>query len=287
MNEPIKQHYVPKFYLKNFTTTRKDAGDLYVFDKPKAVWRTEPSTPNAEAKADYANTIYIDRRPSFMFESFLSDIETKAAPVVNRIYTTHTLPSEEKDRANLARFVASTLVRTPGHRSFARQVISMVAGKLATELDAFAQINALFEQMGIMSAGQLFSNEDMVTMIPGTTLYLAEIILRRQWQLIVADKNGAHFVTSDNPANGLLGQETRLPLGPRVAFVAADKVEAEVIEGNDKYVRVLNWMVYTNAVSFVYAHKVDDLFLHDMEELGRNPLLKPEIAYLKEALQSP
>jgi hypothetical protein len=121
-------------------------------------------------------------------------------------------------------------------------------------------------------------------MIPANSLYLAEIIRRRKWQLIVADERGQHFITSDHPVSGFLGQETRIPLSPEAAVVTSDQIETEVIQADDKHVRLLNWMTYTNAQACIYGDKVDDLFHHDMEELGKNPLLKPEIAYMKEAL---
>jgi hypothetical protein len=287
VSEPVKQHYVSKFYLKNFATN----GKLFVFDKPTGTWNPEPSTPKDEARSEHVNTVFIQGSPSYMFDSFLEEIEDKAAPVVDQICRQRALPARQEARARLARFIASTQVRTPGHRGTLRQVVPMLFGNVAAELnpsetDSVAGLRKLFEEFLTPSLGEILSEEAMVTMIPGNTLYLAEIILRRKWHLILADKGGPHFVTSDNPVSGLFGQETVIPLSPMVALLASDQVEGELIQGDDRYVRVVNWMTYTNTVSSVYARKVDDRFLRDMEELGRKPELKPELAYVREALRS-
>jgi hypothetical protein len=292
MNENVKQHYVPKFYLKNFTATRKDAGHLHVFDKATGTWKPDPSTPKAEAWEPHMNTIYVEGAPSDIFDSFLGDIEDEACKVVYRIVTEEALPKNKKDKEHLARFVASTAFRTPGHRSFVRQVVPMIFGSALSDLSAQdtrrrSWIGKLLGQLLVPAMEHLLSDESMIVMIPASTLYQAAVILKRNWHLIRAEKDGPHFVTSDNPVIGLLSAEVALPLSPWVALLASDQVGAGSILDNGKYVRAMNRMTFDNALTSVYAHQPNGRFLSEMEQLGKRGNFKSMIDHVKDALQNP
>jgi Protein of unknown function (DUF4238) len=291
MNEPIKQHYVSKFYLKNFTTTGEDNGDLYVYEKSTGQWRSKPSTPQREARAEHVNTILVNGKPSYMFDAFLSEIENSARSVVDRIIRDRVLPTTQEDKARFARFVASTAVRTPGHRTFYRQLVRLIlehalSDRAMKQNRSFARLGKLLFRFVPSAVDQVFSHEGMVCMIPSMTLYLAEIVLQRKWSLILADEYGPHFITSDNPVTGLLSQEIAIALSPLVAVVASDKIDSGVLQGNEKYVRVLNWLTFTHAQHFVYAHRKEELLQYDMEQLGKKPEFKSDLAHLEEALKA-
>jgi hypothetical protein len=289
LSDPIKQHFVPKFYLKNFTQTRKDNGPLYVFDKTAGCWRPAPSTPKDEARADHINTIFVDGSPGFMVENFLAGIEDRAAPVIRNIISRQMFPLKKEEIARFVGFVGSAAVRTPGYRELYKRFMGKVFVPAAFEaceedLKQFPSMRKSFQGFVEQNLDQVLSHEEMVGAMPSIALYVSETLLKRGWSLILADPKGPYFITSDNPVTGLFGDVT-IPLSPLVAAVAWQNGCQNILNGDDRFVLYVNWKTFMNARAVVYSHQVDECLAVRLQEFGERNGLKTEIDFLEELLR--
>lgn len=113
-NIPVKHHYIPQFFLSNFTETGNKDSQLWVTDQKQCKqWKSSIST------AAYQNKLYslegntegtlneIDA-----IEKAFSKVESMAAPVIQEILKTERLPTEDGFNI-LINFIALMASRTP------------------------------------------------------------------------------------------------------------------------------------------------------------------------------
>jgi hypothetical protein len=106
MSNPKRHHYLPQFYLDGFC----HEGGLWVFDKETRESRFQ--TPvNTGVKQYYYRFEYEDGEQSFEVEEFLSQVETRTAPVIDKLRRQEDIDGEE--RGHLAFFLGTLLGRTP------------------------------------------------------------------------------------------------------------------------------------------------------------------------------
>jgi hypothetical protein len=105
MAEREKQHYVPQFLLRNFASI-PNTGTINLYNK-----KSDRTVSNAAIKNQAQEKYYYGEDPTF--EIYLSAIEQRAAPIINGILSTGTLPDrKQKVYSYLLHFVTLFAFRT-------------------------------------------------------------------------------------------------------------------------------------------------------------------------------
>ncbi len=110
-NLPVKHHYIPQFFLANFTETGHKDSKLWVTDQKQCKqWSASPSA------VAYQNKLYTLEEGTAgepdAIEKAFSKIESMAAPVINEIIKKKRLPSGDGFNI-LINFIATMASRTP------------------------------------------------------------------------------------------------------------------------------------------------------------------------------
>jgi hypothetical protein len=102
-NRPVKQHYVPQCYLRQFAIRyRKKGHQLAVFDRDR-----DKSDVKDVCCQNYFNRIKVDGMDPDAVEKAMSEFETKLAEALVRINEARSLENEE-DRAYLITLIGLT-----------------------------------------------------------------------------------------------------------------------------------------------------------------------------------
>jgi hypothetical protein len=256
MAEKRKQHFVPQFYMRNFSAdVERKRFSLYVFDSDRYV---SSATIKDQACEDY---FYGQAG----VEDALGKLEASASPIIAAAITTNTLPELLSDRhVSLLAFVVFQNARTPvmaaGIDEQTEKLVQTVARSIP---DLEDEANSI-------------SIDDPNT--PVLALKLAAEIsyftLDLRWKLL-ENKTGRLFITSDNPTvrynqflekrNPLAGNtglaskglQIFLPLGPRHMLMLYDGdvyrvggrkyLETHIQIGREDDVSALNELQAANA----------------------------------------
>jgi hypothetical protein len=214
---PKRQHYVPRFLLKEFGSGKKHR--LYAYDKQTdRVFQTNPEKVAAE-NGFYDFTF---EGSAFTAEPAMGSLEAATAPVVKRINREESLASlTDEERRLLSVFVAVQYTRT---RNF-RDSLSDLSRQMAEWLRG----------VGAGVEGLEMTEEDAAAMSVQMALdanELAPFIYDKAW-LLLKNPTATPFYTSDNPVTfqnlndfgrygniGLAvpGIEIYLPLGSRLCL---------------------------------------------------------------------
>lgn len=111
---PRKHHFVSRFLLRGFAVPEKDEGQLFVLDYTRN--NVFPSSPaNSGHRRDYNRVDKATHPDPLIIEDFFADIESRAAPALQHIRGTDTLPPKS-EASKVLDLVAIHLVRTPSFR---------------------------------------------------------------------------------------------------------------------------------------------------------------------------
>lgn len=105
------QHYVPQYYLRGFVNERRQ---LYVVDRSRAKFFRVPT--NKVGGQLHFNLIAITGVNPFAVEEALSDLESRVAPVLDRVIAICSL-GDESERSTILNLIASVTLRNPKQRA--------------------------------------------------------------------------------------------------------------------------------------------------------------------------
>ncbi len=184
-----KQHYVPQFLLKPFSTGNKHR--LWVFDK-RTGRKWNQGVKEIASKRGFYDLGEANGRTGSA-EAALSRMESAAAPLLKRLWSSKSLGClSAEDRIILALFVAAQMLRTAHVRAMYDETDEMLR-----ELAGIWNIPR--ESLGCSnSRGADESTRHMVAGLIEDTPEFAEILLQKVWVLLEASR-GATFYISDNP----------------------------------------------------------------------------------------
>ena len=279
-------HWVPEFYLKNFSIPGDDG---FVFFYRKGVLPLRTNVGNIATK----NNLYTFRKDTGgvtrAMEGIFSEHEGKVAPILGRIIREEQLPTDDESRSELAVFVSILRVRGP---SFSEWLRNMDAEhiKLLQRIQAEhpESLRENFEKAGIsFSSDEEFEETRNFMMGPenynvemedGEEHYFKQamdlskelyniLMTEKSWHLLVApDKR--HFVTSDNPvviqeledcppllAGGFLNGTVLLTISPKhcLAFRRVPLNDQKIMLGRDD-VNNINKSIASSARRQLYSH---------------------------------
>lgn len=269
MSKVKNQHYVPRFYLENFSGYGKK---ISVFDKVKRS-SFGSNIANIACKNgfyDFNEMLLADKSDSQAVEKSLSDFESKVAPslrkFIKHICEKKTIPEDLK--FGIALFMTIQMLRTPLSRK--SYVEAMEKGS-----QAVMNIMAKMKSSEIPRDGiKMKMNEDYIPIGHAETIFdmeslerFTDVFLSHTW-IIGYSKTFKPFYTSDEPVikiphvkdkifgslSGIAseGIEIVLPLTPKHILILLEKTHFPEME------RYKNRMIYLNAESIDYynSHQV-------------------------------
>jgi hypothetical protein len=272
MNKLRNQHFVPRFYLKNFSFQHdKKSLSIWIIKTNKYIRR------GSLANQACSNYFYSQ---GITVEQALGQIETNTAPIINTIIDEHVLPPRE----------------SPLHYILLAFVVSL---SLRTKFQADA-INESGDQLFKMMYKEhpaVKGNEDRFYIASKEAPLLAlqsletAVILSfdLNYKLLLNDTDRP-FITSDNPVikhNQYLiedrqmshigfastGFQLLLPLSPFVCLIFYDqsvyrignRQDSTIILSNQNDIDVINEFQYINADEALYFNeKVDQIYLRGL-----------------------
>jgi hypothetical protein len=281
-----KDHYVPRFYLRNFQIPGQP-GLIYSYARNK---KPIPITIRKVAQEeDYYDLKRDD--PTVDKEGvdkLLWMTEDKAAPIINKFLSTPPSKLTGEERGHFCWFVGLLAIRTPFMRE---QVASTQIALRNRDFKKMLKDDAEFQKLlsqhpesdaeELKEARQAFLNGDLeLTFGRGgetedwlmaqqlrLSQELTKIIQQRYWNIIETD-NWRVFLTSDNPvvtvpvsrdespsAFGYLNANILLPLSPkRALFFTHKPLAPKVIPIKEGRMRQLQFYTITQCNKYVYSH---------------------------------
>lgn len=202
--EVKKQHYVPRFLLRNFTESSKK-NQLFVFNK-----RTEKKFRTSPEQIAHENKFYDFelKQDKFSLEPLFSDIENIAAPIIRKITQNKTLlkiTNEEKEYLSI--FILYQQGRTRhAFEEFKNNFIRPFLKKILT-LNSPEEINA--DDIDIKIDDD-FCKINVLTQTLKIAIILHKEISRRNW-ILFKKAEGTSFIIGDHPV--IMDNNTTLNLG--------------------------------------------------------------------------
>lgn len=276
MSNPKRHHFLPKFYLKYFCENKL----FWVYDREKNEYRKQ--TPNNTAiQKKYYSFIGCDGKEHNEIENkVLSDIETEARPIIDKINNKKMISPHEK--IILTIFITFLHLRGPGFEKEMNDIFEnfiKIYAKLtfSTEkntkkiIKRFASnnrqkdispkklMNFVNKENYKVKAHREFSLKKMYELAQELPTYFIQM----DWQFCYSPKTSL-FVTSDNPfvlippndykkgeigRLGILSRGTKkiVPLTQKVCLVISDKGgKIEKVDITSKEVREFNFHVAKN-----------------------------------------
>lgn len=260
MNKVKTQHYVPRFYLKNF---RNSDNKIFVYDKATdKVFQTAVKNIACENYFYDSDRLKTEFQDEQLLEKFYSSFESEFAPFYIDYITK--VESKEKDKITgddkkaFADFFVLQIDRTKEHREMSRQSYSLMKEKL---------IEKGFTKQQLIDFGFGSENPDpkdlhIESIILGDEMRdsLREILENHIWILIENNTNQPFF-TSDNPIAKIANIKNE--------HISYDGYASEGVEIifplNSKYLLVLFEREY-----FKYLEKIENskLTITDIENVN-------------------
>jgi hypothetical protein len=250
-----KQHIVPEFLLKNFSS--KEQTHIWSFDKSaiNERWNNEKYRAISSAPTEdyfYDKTIGVEHGS---YEYVLRNNETIVAPIINRLIGCRDLNGlSEEDKSNIALFLCFQMFRTKGHLELTENILNQFNKPVEDYIGHKIDVN--YRKVWL-------ENLEMVNTYK-------QFILDKTW--ILAESND-EFYLSDNPVVfqniahrrknrgnlgiNSLGVEIYLPLSSSVVLglfcnktVPDTKPNIKCLPGN---IENLNWLQVIYSTKFVFS----------------------------------
>lgn len=262
-SEPVRQHWVPKAYLRAFCATPLEREKIHVFDL--AAGRAFPGATSLD-KIALLKHFYTLRKgtehQSYEVETRLARLESDTAPLFREIQTTRRLFDDVDKRRTFSRFVATLLMRT-------RHGLQMIhAQREEIRNCAISYTNDEIPSYATEIFG--FDNEGMRELFAKAVIVMAEplsdLLYSMNWRLLEAVDN--YFITSENPLLlyhpyesqwGLGTPDTliQLPVSPTLLIWFSAPLD---LPGSDPFplpkegVTGLNGLIVEGAEQYLFSH---------------------------------
>jgi len=281
-----EHHFNPKMLLAGFTDSGKSSGQLWEFDAETG--SKQRKHPTGVAKRNNYYTVQIDGVASDIYERRFSEIESMAAPIVQRIRLSGVLPGGT-DYMGLMIFLALLYVRGPFWRanvngsaeSLARLMLrAQTSSKdLWTRMDEAMQRDGLppmpvdYETMkdyvdsGVPILDHDSSDYHVETLVEAMD-WMPDELAKRYW-CVIQPVSDIDFIIGDDPftlvwtdrsipafrSPGLATLKTELvvPLGSRVALLSRLEPTPEALNLPTNIVAELNRRTADQATRRVFA----------------------------------
>lgn len=254
MKITIKQHYVPQFYLRNFSNR------LYGFDK-----KDDNIFPTSPKQIAFEPDFYgPDHKGKASIEKVFSEMEKKWSHSVRELIRTESFHDlRDVSKYNIISFMSYQFLRT---KQF-RQDISGITNSL---VDIFLEAKGYKKgSVKLSNEGEIKHHLDRLMDAP----VISKILSLMKFSVVV-NKTYLPFWTSDNPLNlqndvpqqpplgnlgfGCRGIEIHIPLNPRIVLTVMDPTTYSMIPEHieikeNRLVHRENYHQYLNSSRFLFS----------------------------------
>lgn len=293
MTEKKNQHYIPKFYLRNFSyeANRKQIG-IYNIHR-------EYFFQQAKLKTQGSRNFFYGY--DGLIENTLADIEGDLATIIKQVITGKTLPEKgTNEHFELIQFVALTDLRNPVRIESMKQMFGEMRRRLL-ELDPNTDVNKFVPAL---------THDELIRQcIPGS-MDVALTMLDLDVKLLL-NHSTKPFIASDFPVvkynqfleqrkwphsktgYGATGLQVFVPLNPEVALLFYDSGIYKVGQHNqtfhalthEKDIQAMNTLQFLNCLETIYFNEnADEAYLRKLHEgakpFGRANRIRSELGYL-------
>ena len=273
------QHYVPRFYLKNFSIDpSKDSPQLYCYDKPdRRTFRT--ATKNVAGEQ-----YFYDSSGDQPFEDFLAKIEGEFADAYRKILNYKNLIYlTENDRTAIAYSVATQEFRTRVFRDEYMEGLEKLADRLR-EFDLSEEMEEQIDEFEDADDDTTAREQHKKFLLESGWKFTEEL-LSLKW-ILFENQSNTEFWTSDHPITrynrydhgwkGSLGYRSKgieiyFPLSPDVCLAFVDsthfagnpsKIELGSSDKDQDHITLVNELQVKQSKRHVFS-KSDDFGLAD------------------------
>ncbi len=260
-NEPVRQHWVPKVYLRGFCAEPLEREQIHVYDT-KVGKDFVASIDKIAVKNHFYTLAPGTEHQSYAVEEAFSRLESDVGPILSALRLSQNIPADEQATSILARFIATLHMRT-------RQGLQLIHGHRQEIRSGTGP-----EQPNVPNSFSAelvdFDDEEMRELFAKSAIIVGERLGKRlqamHWRLLRATEG--YFITSENPVYsyhpteerwglGTSGVHTLFPLSPLLLLHLSNEA---VIPGIGTCnlpatgVRGLNGLTLLAAEQFVFSH---------------------------------
>lgn len=273
---PRRHHLVPRFFLKRFAKSDKIAMVSRV--APQEVPRMV-TTKNAAVESDFYTVLDANGQPSTAIETFLSELEARAAAAMHRMDTRDGFPPSPQDRESVSLFLAFQAVRGPNMRASLQQLVSHGSQMAIDGAESDIERDRLRRDLSALSED--FVQLRHMQILVKTSREFAPFFSCRSWRIIdferpcllTSDVPMAPASREDGPVGVANAEWLLFPLDPVRALVLGQYQGPEkIIGGNQKTADYINHCVAAQAHRWIY-HRPQQLPLARIVLEPREPTI--------------
>lgn len=292
MSIPRKQHFVPKFYLDNFTIDKKKKRQLHVLNLENGTQYTS-STKDAACERDF-HTLPGGDSDAYIAEKGLQEVESAAAPILKNILRDQKIPSGE-DYGTLMSFFTFLAIRTKETRNWMDDYSVQIAKKIAqitvSRPEAWESLLESAKRDGIDASVECSYEEAREQILDFDKHFKIEVnpeasrlshlafifkgweklypyFASRKWTLLRSKREAGLFITSDRPVSifgppqdgpyptvgyGLKNTTICVPLSSKLAMLGQFEDGGYLWEAKTEDVAELNALTVSWAGEFIYS----------------------------------
>lgn len=290
MSDPIRQHWVPQFYLRYFATPEskgKGREQVWAVARDKKA-PLEPLRSSIKGVA-VEKLLYSPQMPDgsrdFALEKRLCDLEGLLTTIWPHVAGPQIQLSKEMPRI-LALFLATMYLRHPAQRQSVVDAHRRVVQQVEAHLKSLDKIPShltysikgkkwtvpVDEFEAYKNASANDHHRSFVEYVERTAMPLAKRLLKKRWTFVVSDE--PVFVTCDNPMSlrgpdftdakigfGTPGMTVEFPISPHVLLHLDDGKGIQVSPlTTSPFLPVQPWAAFncemwTNASRFMFSHR--------------------------------
>jgi hypothetical protein len=253
--EPSKQHFVPKVYLKNFCNS---AGKLQVYDT-KTKRTLSNMSPAEVASQSHLYTIEVEKaKKDYRVEKYLGELESEYGAILTRLEATASTTLTVKDTPSVLRFISFLYARNPTQLSRYSKIASGVLSFMAESMIAHnlreqneSHLRTSFE---VTVSPTYIQIATMKTMFAIADKIFTDMTNSGRW-FFLRSRSDMEFITTDDPAANMV----MVPLSKKLLLMrTTEDVEIikkinTVIDVPPKDVVRLNGQIAVTAKRWVYA----------------------------------
>jgi hypothetical protein len=259
MSTPINQHFVPKFYLKNFSETGKT---INVFDK--ALEKSFQASVNSIASDKH---FYNSEKSKTDLEKFYGSIEASISPIIKslieRLKEGHLTSLPKSERSALAKYIWHQKTRSLESR--------VRMSHITNDLLSLANNTPKKELAELFSHKNVAQKDEHLNFLESNVANDAksiDIFVKRTW-VVFKNSTSIDYLTSDNPVVSYRHEEINhrayeiaMPLTPKylVAFVEKgtipgfDRFDGKVVEIIDEqYIVFYNYLQVCQSTRQIFS----------------------------------
>lgn len=263
MNKVKNQHFVPRFYLRNFANRRNQ---IYVFDKTTSISFKTAIENIAQHKYFYDIEELDNLTGHQTVEKILSKIEHQASISLNKLIdhiSNNTIKLfSRSDRFVIAQYIYIQLFRTNESRIITDQISKEFSRQLShlSFDDNFIEANQLNHET---FDSKLFQAENILTANDSTRV---SELLGRTW-IFWVNCTKHHFYTSDHPCFAFTDKkgtyEVFLSLSPNIAISLVNSRIPEIQTLHNKVINIDDVKIMTNYNSLIVHHSNRHVFSNE------------------------